>query len=219
MGKSALIIGATGLVGGACLAQLLKDDSFDKVTALTRSPLSVKHPKLNNPVVDFSKVDAYAKFCFGDILFSAMGTTIGKAGSKEAFLMVDYTYPFEVAKAARQNGVATHVLVSSLGAAPSSPIFYSQVKGKLEQSISAMGFTTNIIIQPSILLGERNESRPMERIGQSFANHCRFLFVGPLAKYRGVKAGTVANAMITLAKGSNNGDIVVENKELFNFEE
>lgn len=218
MGKTALILGATGLVGGACLARLLKDDSFEKVVALTRTPLTVKHNKLFNAVVDFNHPDSYMEYCVGDLLFSAMGTTIGKAGSKDAFLKVDYTYPFEVAKAAKQNGVGSHVLISSLGADADSSIFYSQVKGKLERDISLLGFTTNIIIQPSILLGERKESRPMERIGQSFVQKCSFLFVGPLAQYKGVSAETVAIAMIALAKGNNKGKLVVENRELFTFE-
>ena len=218
MGKTALIIGATGLVGGACLARLLTEDSFEKVVALTRTPLVVKHNKLFNAVVDFNRPASYSEYCVGDVLFSAMGTTIGKAGSKEAFFKVDYTYPFEVAKEAKQNGVETHVLVSSLGADADSSIFYSQVKGKLERDISLLDFTTNIIIQPSILLGDRKESRPMERIGQSFVQKCSFLFVGPLAQYKGVKAETVANAMIALANGNNKGKLVVENRELFTFE-
>ncbi len=218
MGKTALILGATGLVGGACLARLLKDDSFEKVVALTRTPLKVKHNKLFNAVVDFNHPDSYVEYCVGDVLFSAMGTTIGKAGSKDAFLKVDYTYPFEVAKAVKQNGVGFHVLISSLGADADSSIFYSQVKGKLERDISLLGFTTNIIIQPSILLGERKESRPMERIGQSFVQKCSFLFVGPLAQFKGVSAETVAIAMIALAKGNNKGKLVVENRELFTFE-
>lgn len=218
MGKTALIIGATGLVGGACLARLLKDDKFEKVIALTRSALSIEHPKLVNHIVDFNRLDTFADFCVGDVLFSAMGTTIGKAGSKEAFLKVDYTYPLEVAKAAKQNGVETHVLVSSLGADAGSSIFYSQVKGKLELDVSLLGFTTNIIIQPSILLGDRKESRPMERLGQSFVQKCSFLFVGPLVQFKGVKAETVAIAMIALAKGNNKGKLVVENRELFTFE-
>lgn len=219
MGKTALILGATGLVGGACLARLLKDDSFEKVVALTRTPLAVKHTKLLNAVVDFNHPDSYVEYCIGDVLFSAMGTTIGKAGSKDAFLKVDYTYPYEVAMAAKQNGVDTHVLVSSLGADAGSSIFYSKVKGKLEQDISRLGFTTNIILQPSILLGERKESRPMERVGQAFVQKCSFLFVGPLAQYKGVKAETVAIAMIKLAKGNYKGKLVVENQELFTFEE
>jgi uncharacterized protein YbjT (DUF2867 family) len=219
MGKTALIIGATGLVGGACLSRLLDDDAFEKVIALTRMPLTVKHSKLFNAIVDFNQPKSYTEYCTGDILFSAMGTTIGKAGSKEAFLKVDYTYPYEVAKVAKQNGVQTHVLVSSLGADASSAIFYSQVKGKLEQAIAALGFATNIVLQPSILIGERKESRPMERIGQGFVQSCSFLFVGPLAQYKGVKAETVANAMIALAKGNNKGELVVENRELFNFEQ
>lgn len=218
MGKTALIIGSTGLVGGACLARLLEDEAFDKVIALTRSVLSATHAKLVNHVVDFNRSETFEHCCTGDVLFSVMGTTIGKAGSKEAFFKVDYTYPFEVAKAAKKNGIQTHVLVSSLGADANSPIFYSQVKGKLEQAITDLGFATNIIVQPSILIGARNESRPMERIGQLFAQKFGFLFVGPLAQYKGVKSETVANAMVALAKGNNRGKLVVENQELFTFE-
>jgi len=215
--KTALIIGATGLVGGYCLRELLNDTEYDKVIALTRKPLSIKHPKLLNEVVDFDQPKTYAGLCKADVVFSTMGTTIGKAGSKEAFSKVDFTYPTEVAIAAKQNGANTHVLVSAMGADSGSPFFYNKVKGKLEEAITAMGFATNIILHPSLLLGERNERRVMEKISQDLFRKASFLFQGPLEKYKGVERETVAKAMVGSAKKKVKGTIVVDNKEILTY--
>lgn len=219
MAKSALIIGASGLVGGECLQALLADNYFDQVIALTRKPLNIQHKKLNNVIVDFNAPETFRDICKADLVFSVMGTTIAKAGSKEAFYHVDYTYPYTVAQVAQQLGAKQHILVSSVGANIESPIFYSKVKGGIEKAITDLHFETNIILRPSILLGHRNESRPMEKIGQAVASALAFAFIGPLASYKGITAKKVAKAMVLLAKSEINGTRVVENKELVNFEE
>lgn len=218
MRKSALIIGASGLVGGECLANILADTSFYRVVALTRSALSVQHPKLTNKVVDFTKPETYADSCAVDVVFSAIGTTIAKARSKGAFYATDYTLPFAIASMAKQNGATTHVLVSSIGADAQSPVFYTKVKGELENAITNLGFETNIILRPSILIGHRKEERPMEKLGQLVATKLDFLFLGPIAKYKAVKAKTVANAMVVAVKTYSGKHLVMENPEIIKFE-
>ena len=134
MPKTAILIGATGLVGAALTDALLADSRFEKVVVFVRRATGKNHPKLEEHIVNFDAIDNWKQLLTGDVLFSAMGTTIGKAGSKEAQYKIDYTYQYEVAKAASENGVRQYVLVSSAGASPQSKIFYSRMKGELKTS-------------------------------------------------------------------------------------
>jgi len=212
--KKALIIGATGLVGNHCLRLLLDDDRYNLVTALTRKKLDINHPKLQNAVVDFDDIKSWEQYCEANDVFSVMGTTIAKAGSKENFRKVDFEYPLAIARKAKELGAKGHVLVSALGADANSPIFYSKTKGELEQEITQLGFATNVILQPSLLIGERTEKRTAEKLSQLLFIKLEFLFVGPLAKYKGVRAEDVAQAMIYFLNSGIKGSLTVENKKI-----
>ena len=133
--RKALVIGATGAVGKDLVEQLLKDDAFGSVTVFVRRPFAVEDPKLTVHVIDFDHPEPWKDLLHGDVLFSCLGTTIKAAGSQEAQWKVDYTYQYEVAKAARENGVGTYALVSSIGANPKSKIFYSRMIGALEEAV------------------------------------------------------------------------------------
>jgi uncharacterized protein YbjT (DUF2867 family) len=212
--KKALIIGATGLVGSHCLRHLLCDSRYGQVTALTRKKLDINHPKLSNLIVNFDDQNSWEAFCAVDDVYSVMGTTIAKAGSKENFRKVDFAYPLAIAKAAKKFGAKGHALVSALGADAKSPIFYSKTKGELEQAITDLDFETNIILQPSLLIGERTEKRTAEKLSQLLFLKLEFLFVGPLVKYKGVRAEDVAQAMIYFLNSGIKGSLTVENKKI-----
>ena len=212
--KKALIIGATGLVGSHCLRLLLSDSLYGQVTALTRKKLDINHPKLNNLIVNFDDQNSWEAFCAVDDIFSVMGTTIAKAGSKENFRKVDFAYPLAIAKAAKKCGAKGHALVSALGADAKSAIFYSNTKGELEQAITDLDFETNIILQPSLLIGDRNEKRVAEQLSQTLFLKLEFLFVGPLAKYKGIRAETVAAGMIHFLNSDIKGNLIIENKKI-----
>jgi uncharacterized protein YbjT (DUF2867 family) len=203
--KTALVVGATGLVGGHLVAQLLENPAYTTVVALVRRPLGLSHPKLRQEIFDFERPDA-AKVK-GDDIFCALGTTLRKAGSEEAQRRIDCTYPAEVGRIARQNGVRQYLLVSSLGADASASNFYLRIKGELEQNIQSLGFECFISARPSILLGNRNEFRLGERVGIALAR----LFA-PLIprRYRGIQAAKVAAALVALANEGRQGTHFVE---------
>lgn len=194
-GKTAIVIGATGLVGSHLLQQLLKDKYFEKVIVLSRRSTNIKHEKLTEHIINFDDVSTFEQWVKGDVLFSCMGTTLKKAGSKDAQWKIDYTYQLEVADAARKNGVSSMVLVSSSGASSKSKIFYSRMKGELEEAIRKLNFPNYLIFQPSLLVGPRDEVRRGEQWGEKIAN-VLMKVVPPLRKYRPIHGGEVAQAMI-----------------------
>ena len=155
--KTALLVGATGLVGGLVLEQLLADTYFEKVIVLTRKSLGKSNAKLKEVLVDFNKLDDYATEIKADAVFCCLGTTIKVAGSKEAFKKVDFEYPFKIAQLAKQNGTSTYLLITALGASTNSMIFYNKVKGELEEEVSKLNFDSFHILQPSLIIGERTE--------------------------------------------------------------
>lgn len=213
--KTALIVGSTGLVGEACLTLLLNSDAYSNVVALTRKPLDIKHPKLTNHLINFDHIEASKTLIKADDIFCTLGTTIAKAGSKDAFRKVDYDYPHKIAEIALWNGASKFILVSSAGADAKSSIFYSKVKGELENTVSKMKYKSVIILRPSILLGDRKERRVGEAIGQVVAEKFSFLFAGPLAKYKGTPALYVAQAMIKTALAASPGVTILENLDIF----
>ena len=162
MKKKALILGATGLVGGHLVRFLLDYDRYEGVTVFVRRSTGIDHPKLTEHRVDFDTPDTWEKLLQGDDLFSSLGTTIKKAGSRDTQHRIDYTYHYETAKRAAENCVSTYVLVSSSGANHHSRIFYSKMKGELDRDVKELPFQTVSILKPSILMGERKEKRTGE---------------------------------------------------------
>ncbi len=215
MSKSAVLIGATGLVGSSLLTLLLADANYSKITALVRKQQQWNHPKLTTAVVDFNKQASWEHLLKGDDLFICTGTTIKKAGSQQAFRAVDFDLPFELAKQARQNKMKQCILVSALGAATNSRFFYPRVKGELEQAIADLKFECTLLIQPSVLLGIRTESRPLEFISQGIMRELRFLFIGPFYDYRAISGYQVAKAMLFYANKAMTGVHRIKGKALF----
>lgn len=192
MSKKALIIGATGLVGSHLLQELLNNPHFSEVVVLGRRSTHISHEKLTEHIINFDQLDSYKDMITGDVLFSCLGTTLKKAGSKEVQWKIDYTYQYEMARIARENQVSAYVLVSSSGASPDSKIFYSRMKGELEEAIQELHFPRTLIFQPSLLLGEREEVRRGEKIGEFVGV---FLTKWIMKKYRPIKGSEVACAM------------------------
>lgn len=214
MKKTAIIAGASGLVGGHCLQLLLNDASYDTVIAPVRKKLPLEHPKLRQHVVDFDDLRASAGILRGDELFCCLGSTMKKAGSREAFRKVDYEYPKALAEIARGNGVKRFLIVTALGADPRSRIFYNRVKGEVEEAVRALPFEAVHILRPSMLLGERRESRPAERIGGAAMRALAFLMRGPLKNYRAIRAEDVARAMVDAAGSGAKGVIIHDSGEM-----
>jgi uncharacterized protein YbjT (DUF2867 family) len=212
--KTAIIIGATGLIGSTLVKQLLDNPNYTKVVLLLRKPLNISHSKLVQEVIDFDKLDASK--IVGDDLFCAMGTTLAKAGSNEAQYKIDCTYPYEIGKIARANGVKQYILVSAVGANFDSSNFYLRTKGDLEKKIESLGFHNFVSVRPSMLLGDREESRKIEKVATVFSNILSPLLFGSLRKYHGVEAADVAKAMQRFANQGLSGVKYVEYDEMIN---
>jgi uncharacterized protein YbjT (DUF2867 family) len=194
--KTAWIAGASGLVGSQLLSCLLGDPLFATVVSLGRKPLAAVSPKLVQRNVDFASLDV-AGLPLPDLAFCALGTTIGKAGSKEAFRAVDHDAVLAFAKAAQSAGAGGFLVVTALGANAKSSVFYNRVKGEVEADLRALGFASLSIAQPSLLMGDRAESRPIERAGVVASR----LFAGVLKFFdaRPIEAKVVARALVALA--------------------
>jgi uncharacterized protein YbjT (DUF2867 family) len=206
--KTAIVIGSTGLVGNRLTRKLLNDDHYTLVKIFVRKTSSITHPKLEEHVVDFEKLEQWKNKITGDELYSAMGTTIKKAGSKEAQYKIDFTYQYECAKAASENGVGKYLLVSSAGANSKSGNFYLRMKGELDEIVSELPFKQISIFRPSFLAGERKERRRGEAIGISAVNFLAGI-IPPLRKYRPIGAETVAEAMIKTASQTNSSKLMI----------
>lgn len=192
--KTAIVIGATGLVGSELVALLLKDSRFEKVKVLVRRGTGIVHDKLEEHIVNFDETDDIKKLLTGDVLYSAMGTTLRAAGSKDAQYKIDYTYQYQVAKMAAANDVPEYVLVSAAGSSPDSKIFYSRIKGELERDIRKLPFETIHILRPGMLAGNRKEVRTGEKISIGVMNVVSI--IPGLAKLRPIQGTEVAHAMI-----------------------
>lgn len=214
-GASALVLGSTGLVGGHLLDLLLRDPAYGRVVVLGRRPVERAHPKLEQRTGDLGRMEEHADAFRVDRVFCALGTTLRAAGSREAFRRVDHDYVVESARLAAREGAARYLLVSAAGAGARSPFFYSRVKAEAEAGVEAAGPASVVVLRPSQLLGERSERRPLEAAAQRAMRALGPLFVGPLRRWRGVPARTVARAMARLAaEPARAGMVVVENDEI-----
>jgi uncharacterized protein YbjT (DUF2867 family) len=208
--RQALLVGASGLVGGYCLQALLAEPAYSRIILLNRRALpAVSRPRLVERIVDFEKPTA-GDVAGSDDIFCALGTTIHKAGSQPAFRRVDLDYPLAAARLARQAGAKQFVLVSSVGADPASKNFYLRTKGELEQEIGKLGFPAVHIFRPSLLLGKREEFRSGERVVQAIAPALNFAMVGGLRRYRAIQAAAVGRAMVAAAREESRGVFVHE---------
>ena len=212
----ALVIGATGATGKDLVSQLLTDKGYDEVNVFVRRPLAVENPKLKTHIVNFDKPEEWKDLVKGDVAFSCLGTTLKATGSKEAQRKVDYDYQYNFAKAAKENEVEDYILVSSYGANPKSKLFYSRMKGELEQSIKDLHFNKLTIFQPGML--ERKDS---ERTGEvlggkiiKFANK-----FGVLTQQKPLPTEVLAKAMINSSKIKSYGYSKIKLGSIFSFAE
>jgi uncharacterized protein YbjT (DUF2867 family) len=195
--KTAIIIGATGLTGSQLVDLLLNDDRFNKIVVFGRRPMGFKHPKLEEHIIDFDYPEYWGDLVQGDVLFSALGTTLKAVGSQDAQYRVDYTYQYQFAEAAASNQVPTYVLVSSVAANPASVNFFMRMKGELERDIKKLPFQHIQIIQPGPLDGDRKENRKMERLSLKILKYLNRFNI--LNKYRPIHVRIVAQKMINVS--------------------
>lgn len=213
-----LLAGATGLIGQQCLRLLLKDPMVTELRVLLRRGMSAADlapdaamsaycPKLKVLVSPFDRLHEHPDWFEVDAVFCALGTTIKKAKTQAAFREVDFQHPLTIARLARQQGAKHYLLVSALGASAQSRVFYSRVKGELEDALKALNFEALTFAQPSLLLGDRAEFRPGELIGQ----HLAFLIP---TKYKPVHVRQVALGLWQSARQGRRGLHILNNTAL-----
>ena len=208
----ALLIGATGATGKDLLDSLLQDESVEQVAIFIRRKIDLVHSKLTVHVVDFDRPDQWVHLVKGDVLFSCLGTTLKTAGSKEAQWKIDFDYQYIFAKAAADNQVPGYVLVSSSGANPDSFIFYTKMKGKLEEAVKALGFPSISIFNPPLLI-RKGTDRTVEKIMKKVLTVLNKF--GLLISQKPLPTEVLAKAMIQAAKDHKQGIAAYKEQEIW----
>ena len=203
--KIALVAGASGMVGGYLLQALSEAPEYSRVFALTRRPLGREAPKVANRIVIFERMAEQLKGMSAHEAFCCIGTTRGAAGSDEAFREADVDAVLLFAQAARAAGVNRFVVVSSVGANATSKKLYLRTKGEMEEAVAMVGFASLDILQPSLLLGARKETRPLELVGRALAPLINPMLTGSRESLRAIPAETVARGMIGAARRGGRG--------------
>lgn len=196
--RSALVVGATGLVGSALVKLLCESDEYAAVNVIARRPLDFTDEKLLVKVREFDQLTE-ADLEFAHEVFCCLGTTIKKAGSREQFEKVDVDYPLSIAALAKNHGVAHFIVISAMGANEKARTYYNRVKGKLEAELVMLDFPQLSIVRPSLLTGERSEFRLGERFGEKVLAVLKPVMIGPGKKFRSIEAEQVARAMMAIA--------------------
>jgi uncharacterized protein YbjT (DUF2867 family) len=208
------IAGSSGLVGGELLLILSHLDEVKTIQAISRSPLGKLPSKVENLIMDFDRLENKAEALKADIFICCLGSTIKKAGSKEAFRKVDFEYVLKFAKVAEQVKAQKLIVISAMGADAESKVFYNRTKGEMEEALYDLDIPQIEIVRPSLILGNRKEKRTGEEIAQKLSPYLNPLMIGPLKKYRPIEAKTIARAMAIAALNFAPGRFIYESDEL-----
>ncbi len=208
--QCAVIFGATGAVGGHCLNELLASPRYARVVSIGRRRTGVAHAKLTEITTELDQLHTIQNSGLDTIddAFCCLGTTIATAGSQDAFRRVDCTFPTLAARFAKAHGARQFLVVTALGADPSSSVFYNRLKGDAETAVIAEGLECTAIFRPSLLLAERAEFRWKEKLSEPVLKALSVVMVGPAAKYRPIAAHTVARGMVRVAATAKSGTTV-----------
>jgi len=210
--KTAIILGATGLTGNLLVNKLIVDERYRNIKLFTRKPIRIENPKVTEILCDLLDTDSYKDNFYADEVFCCIGTTTKKTPDKDLYKQIDYGIPVSAAKLCKQNGIDTFLVMSSLGADAKSKVFYSRTKGEMEEAVLEKNIKNTYILRPSIIGGNRNESRATETIGLTVMKVLQPLFIGSMRKYRVINANTIANAMFQLANNNIDKQIVLSDQ-------
>ncbi|NJN40929.1 MAG: NAD-dependent epimerase/dehydratase family protein [Flammeovirgaceae bacterium] len=212
--KTALVAGATGMIGQQLVNLLVNDGYYDVVKVMSRRPFDLQHTKIQNIITDLSDVSGLKEQIKADHIFCCLGTTMRKAKTKENFYKVDFTFPVEIAKHTKSLGASAFMLVSATGANKNSMFYYNRVKGDVEEALSLIGFSSLHIFRPSLLLGTREESRIGEDVGKVVYKILGFMFP---ANVKAIDSLKVAKAMVHFAKQETTGVFFHDSKLMQSF--
>ena len=198
--KKAIVFGATGFIGSHLLRELLDNPDYERVIAVARKPLAHSHPKLTTLIGDLASLPALKPQLVADEVFIALGTTRKHTPDEAEYYKIDHDYPVLAAEIAKANGARSVFLVTAVGANAGSGVFYVRTKGEVERDVLALNFDHTHIFRPSMILGERDEDRPRERMIIAVWNVINPLLVGPVDRYRGLTGGEIARAIAKAAQ-------------------
>lgn len=199
-GKTAILLGATGLTGGKLLEILLEDDEYSEIKLFSRSSVGISHPKIKEYLGDMLRLDDFAHEFTGDVVFCCIGTTKSKTPDKDFYKKIDFGIPKSAAILAKRNGIQTFIVISALGANPRSRVFYNRIKGEMESAVLEEHLPNTYILQPSLIGGKRKEKRMGEWIFKQIMKLMQIVLVGPLDKFRSISPETIAKCMVWLVR-------------------
>jgi len=208
MAYKAVLAGATGLIGSELLKILLAEPAYDRVLVITRKSTGISHPKLEELIIDFDRLNEHAAEITGHAIFCCLGTTRNKTPDKAVYRKIDHDYPVKLAQLGAKSGVEQYHLVSAIGANSQSSSFYIRFKGETEEDVKQSGVKSVHIYQPSFITGDRKEFRPMEKIFVGLSFVFDPLLVGSMKKYRSIAAKTIARAMFNQSIKNSEGIFV-----------
>lgn len=213
--KTALVVGASSLVGKELVNLLIASYDYEKIIVWVRKPLGIRHSKLQERQINFDLLDTSELDESVDHLYCCLGTTIKKAGTQEAFKTVDFGYPLILAEKAKKAYVPQFIVISAMGASANSTSFFSRTKGEMEAALLALNLPGLHIVRPSLLLGKRKEFRMGEQLAILLTSLIPFLFIGGFKKYKPIPAKAVAYAMYRVANWDITGNHIYESNRLF----
>ncbi|WP_299100422.1 NAD(P)H-binding protein [uncultured Winogradskyella sp.] len=214
MKKTAIILGASGLTGGLLLDQLINNDRYESIKLFSRSKIEGLPSKVKQFIGDLLEIEQFKSDFTGNQVFCCIGTTKAKTPDKVLFKRIDHGIPVSAAKLAKANGIESFLVISALGADANSNVFYNKTKGEMERDILKLDLKRTFIFQPSLIGGDRKESRTLEDIGKAIFKVIQPLFLGKLKKYKITDPKNMAEAMINLANSTSYSDVVITSEDI-----
>ncbi|MDO6472825.1 NAD(P)H-binding protein [Maribacter sp. 1_MG-2023] len=214
MKKTAIILGASGLTGGLLLEKLLIDDRYETIKLFSRSRIEGLPIKVQQYIGNLLELEKFKNEFTADEVYCCIGTTAKKTPDKTMYKNIDYGIPVAAATLAKENGIPTYLVVSAMGANKKSSVFYNRTKGEMEQDVVNQGIPNTSILRPSLIGGDREEQRVLEKIGLVLFKVIQPLFIGTLKKYKIINAESIAQAMLNLANTTSNTDVIITSNDI-----
>jgi len=216
MGKTAIILGATGLVGGIVLQKLIEDEAYTAIKLFSRNKIEGLPIKVKQFLGNILQLENFEKDFEADEVFCCIGTTAKKTSDKTVYKAIDYGIPVTAAKLSKRNNIPTFMVVSAMGANARSNIFYNKTKGEMERDVLLRKIINTYVLQPSIIGGNRKETRIGEKIGLFIFKIIQPLFIGKLQNYKIIEAEEIAQAMVNLANSKNSKEKIITSNTIKN---
>jgi len=214
MKKTAIILGATGLTGTILLQKLIEDDRYDSIKLFSRSKMEGLPKKVTQFVGDLLKLEQFKADFSADEVFCCIGTTTKKTPNKVLYKQIDYGIPLTAAKLSKENNINTFLVISAMGSNKESTVFYNRTKGEMEYDVLQQNIKNTYILRPSLIGGERNERRILEKIGLFVFKIIQPLFIGKLKKYSIINAESIAQTMINLANNTSIAEVIITSNDI-----